>query len=81
MLLQLDKFLDEHVKDGEKANLRTDVYGDVKKVIQCEGFVQVYFGNDEIKSFSRLEMDEHSVYRYSQGWLLNDEGKTIRRIF
>ena len=80
MLLQLDKFRKEDAKDGKTAQILHDILSDVKETKQCIGFTQVYFKDGTMKSYARGS-DVDDMFVCSQGWLLNDDGKTIRRLF
>lgn len=86
MLLQIDKFLK---KEGSPKVMRTDIIGEVTRTNQMEDFVMVRFKDGSVVSFSSKTKDnsfkidcslEMHEYLVSQVWLLNDEGKTIRKL-
>lgn len=81
MILQIEKFLEEHTVEKDTVNTRVDIAEGVVKIVQCEGFTQVYFQNNTMESYTRLEKDEFNLYTYSKGWLLSNEGNIIKRIF
>lgn len=87
MLLQIDKVLKKEIGNGKTAILRTDIIEGVKRTCVAEKFVQVHFRNGEVKSYANGEKDEiedvaeeWNEYKISAIWLLNDEGKTLRKL-
>ena len=89
MLLQIDKFLKSDVGEGKEAVLRTDIIEGVKRTNRIDGFLMVHFHDDSVYSFSINEKDSSFTidtseklkdYLISQVWLLNDEGKTLRKL-
>lgn len=89
MLLQIDKFLKSDVGEGKEAVLRIDIIEGVKRTNRIDGFLMVHFHDDSVYSFSINEKDssfnidtseEFKDYLISQVWLLNDEGKTLRKL-
>ncbi|MFU0786984.1 MULTISPECIES: hypothetical protein [Enterococcus] len=89
MLLQIDKFLKSDVGTDKEAVLRTDIIEGVNRTNRCEGFLMVHFNDGTVHSFSIDEEDnsfnldtaeEFKGYLISQVWLLNNEGKTLRKL-
>lgn len=80
MILQIQKFLPAHVGKDSPVIMRTDMLDGVTRTEQREGYVKVYFGEEVTRNYSRLEDDADGVYRISTVYLLNNEGKTLRRI-
>lgn len=89
MLLQIDKVLKSDDEKGKEATTRTDIIEGVKRTNSCEGFLMVHFYDGTVHSFSIDEKDrsfnidtseEFKNYLISQVWLLNNEGKTLRKL-
>lgn len=85
MLLQIDKIL-----KGKEEVVRTDIIEGVKRTNYCEDFLMVELNDGDVKTFAKGEIDNSfdadvseefkSSYIISQVWLLNDEGKTLRKL-
>lgn len=85
MLLQIDKVL-----ESKKEVVRTDIIEGVKRTNYCEDFLMVELNDGDIKTFAKGEIDNSfnpdvseefkSSYIINRVWLLNDEGKTLRKL-
>lgn len=85
MLLQIDKVL-----ESKKEMVRTDIIEGVKRTNYCEDFLMVELNDGDIKTFAKGEIDNSfnpdvseefkSSYIINRVWLLNDEGKTLRKL-
>lgn len=85
MLLQIDKVL-----ESKKKVVRTDIIEGVKRTNYCEDFLMVELNDGDIKTFAKGEIDNSfnpdvseefkSSYIINRVWLLNDEGKTLRKL-
>lgn len=82
MILQVIKFLPK-----KKDFLRTDLIDGVKRVCHVEDFVQVHFYDGSCNSFSVGGIDpigevaeEWDSYLVDSLYLLNDNGKTLRKL-
>ena len=87
MLLQIDKVLKKEIGTNGEAHLRSDIIEGVKRTCYSEGFVQVHFRDGTCDSYTiggKEKIDnvaeEWNDYKTTGLWLLNDEGKTLRKL-
>lgn len=87
MILQIDKVLKKGIGTNGEAHLRSDIIEGVKRTCYSEGFVQVHFRDGTCDAYSiggKEKIDnvaeEWNDYKTTGLWLLNDEGKTLRKL-
>ena len=83
MILQINKVLER------TDTLREDMIGDVKRTNTVDGFVMVELSNGDVLTLSKDSEDvsfdldvspEFKAYIVKDVWLLNDQGKTLRKL-
>lgn len=88
MILQIDKTKD--VPEGEITDLKSDFIEGIKRTLSTERGVQLYLADDVVLTLERDMGGRFALYNYlndyngytiSQAWLLNDQGKTLKRLF
>lgn len=88
MILQIDKTKD--VPEGEITVLKSDFIEGVKRTLSTERGVQLYLADDVVLTLERdmggrfalyNYLDDYNDYTIGQAWLLNDQGKTLKRLF
>jgi len=88
MILQIDKTKD--VPEGEITDIKFDFIEGIKRTLSTERGVQLYLADDVILTLERdmggrfalyNYLDDYSGYTIDQAWLLNDQGKTLKRLF
>lgn len=88
MILQIDKTKD--VPEGEITVLKSDFIEGVKRTLSTERGVQLYLADDVVLTLERdmggrfalyNYLDDYNGYTIGQAWLLNDQGKTLKRLF
>lgn len=87
MLLQITKVLKKEIGKDKVAKPRIDIVEGVKRTQHFENFVQVHLHDGSSLYYDRNSLaevdnvkDTGDPYKNSEIWLLNDEGKTIRKI-
>lgn len=87
MILQIDKTKD--VPEGEITVLKSDFIEGVRRTLDTEGGVKLYLTDDVVLTLERdmggklalyNYLDDYSGYTIGQAWLLNDQGKTLRKL-
>ncbi|UYE92558.1 hypothetical protein H1_138 [Efunavirus H1] len=88
MILQIDKTKD--VPEGEITVLKSDFIEGIKRTLSTERGVQLYLADDVVLTLERdmggrfalyNYLDDYNGYTIGQAWLLNDQGKTLKRLF
>lgn len=88
MILQIDKTKD--VPEGEITVLQSDFIEGVKRTLSTERGIQLYLADDVVLTLERdmgsrfalyNYLDDYNGYTIGQAWLLNDQGKTLKRLF
>lgn len=88
MILQIDKTKD--VPEGELTVLKSDFIEGIKRTLSTERGVQLYLADDVVLTLERdmggrfalyNYLDDYNGYTIEQAWLLNDQGKTLKRLF
>ena len=86
MILQIDKTKD--VPEGEITVLKSDFIEGIKRTLSTERGVQLYLADDVVLTLERdmggrfalyNYLDDYNGYTIGQAWLLNDQGKTLKR--
>lgn len=86
MILQIDKTKD--VPEGEITVLQSDFIEGVKRTLGTERGIQLYLTDGVVLTLERdmggrftlyNYLDDYSGYTIGQAWLLNDQGKTLKR--
>lgn len=93
MLLQIDKVLKSEIGEGKTAHLKTDYLSGVNYASYEEDGIFIGFGNkghryefnpstEKLFFDSKYIREEHyENYQISSIYLLNDDGKTLRRLY
>lgn len=88
MILQIDKTKD--VPEGELTVLKSDFIEGIKRTLSIERGFQLYLADDVVLTLERdmgsrfalyNYLDDYNGYTIKQAWLLNDQGKTLKRLF
>lgn len=88
MILQIDKTKD--VPEDEITVLKSDFIEGIKRTLSTERGVQLYLADDVVLTLERdmggrfalyNYLDDYNGYTISQALLLNDQGKTLKRLF
>lgn len=80
MILQVNKFIQSEITNGEEARVLVDMYEGVKSTQQTETCTHIYFEDGSMKTFSPGDLLD-GVFRLTHSYLLNNDGKTLRRVF
>lgn len=90
MLLQIDKVLKSEVGTGKVASIRTDIVEGVVRTFTGEGCLEVIFKHGGSEYFSHAldgvngiigeSYFADSSFNVCAIWLLNNEGKTLRKL-
>lgn len=87
MILQIDKTKD--VPDGEITVLQSDFIEGITRTLSTERGVKLYLTDDVVLTLERDTgckialynyLDDYSGYTIGQALLLNDQGKTLRKL-
>lgn len=87
MILKIDKTKD--VPDGVPTVMKSDFIGGITRTLSTERGVKLYLTDDVVLTLERdmggrfalyNYLDDYMGYTISQAWLLNDQGKTLKRL-
>lgn len=87
MILKIDKTKD--VPDGVPTVMKSDFIGGITRTLNTERGVKLYLADDVVLTLERdmggrfalyNYLDDYMGYTISQAWLLNDQGKTLKRL-
>lgn len=87
MILKIDKTKD--VPDGEITVLQSDFIEGITRTLSTERGVKLYLTDDVVLTLERdmggrfalyNYLDDYMGYTIIQAWLLNDQGKTLKRL-
>lgn len=87
MILQIDKTKD--VPDGEITVLQSDFIEGITRTLSTERGFKLYLTDDVVLTLERdmggrfalyNYLDDYNNYTIGQAWLLNDQGKTLKRL-
>ena len=87
MILKIDKTKD--VPDGVPTVMKSDFIEGITRTLSTERGVKLYLADDVVLTLERdmggrfalyNYLDDYNNYTIGQAWLLNDQGKTLKRL-